>query len=266
MAPERSQTGFVDARPATRGNTVSTLCHAANSWDGVSQSAILSGMSSQPSAVRAPAPVMRRPGSRQPLDREFILTAALDIIDIHGAEGLTMRALATHLESGTTTLYRHFQNRAALIAAVIDRVLGTVNSDAPSGTWQQVCKFLAHQLFNTLAAHPNLAPLIVEQPPTGPARLAGREHFLAVLLRDGFTQDTAGRLYATVSHYVLGFAVQLRAHVEVTSTLDITGADPIRFPATATVASGALPMTIAEEFTYGLDLILGIDRLDDHRR
>ena len=240
--------------------------YAVNSRDGVSRSAILRGMSSPSSAVSATAPAMRRPGSRQPLDREFILIAALDIIDTHGAEGLTMRALAAHLESGTTTLYRHFQNRAALIAAVTDRVLGTVNSDAPSGTWQQVCKFLAHQLFNTLAAHPNLAPLIVEQPPTGPARLAGREQFLAVLLRDGFTPDTAGRLYATVSHYVLGFAVQLRAHAEVTSTLDITGADPIRFPATATVSSGALPMTIAEEFTYGLDLILGIDRLDDHRR
>ena len=224
-------------------------------------------MTSQSSAVSATAPVMRRPGSRQPLDREFILTAALEIIDTHGAEGLTMRALAAHLESGTTTLYRHFQNRAALIAAVTDRVLGKVNSDAPNGTWQQVCKFLAQQLFDTLAAHPNLAPLLVEQPPTGPGRLAGREQFLAVLLRDGFTPHTAGRLYGTLSHYVLGFAVQLRAHAEVTSTLDISGADPIHFPATAkTAASGAPPMTIAEQFTYGLDLILGIDRLDDHRR
>ena len=223
-------------------------------------------MTSQSSAARATAPAIRRPGSRQPLDRDFILTGALDIIDTHGAEALTMRALATHLESGTTTLYRHFTNRAALIAAVTDRVLGRVDSDAPSGTWQQVCKFLAQQLFDTLAAHPNLAPLVVEHPPTGPGRLAGREQFLAVLLRDGFTPDTARRLYGTLSHYVLGFAVQLRAHAEVTSTLDISGADPIRFPATAkTVACGALPTTITEEFNYGLDLILGIDRLDDHR-
>ena len=217
--------------------------------------------------MSATAPAVRIPGSRRPLDREFILTAALDIIDTHGAEGLTMRALATHLESGTTTLYRHFQNRAALIAAVTDRVLGKVNTAAPPGTWQQVCKFLAQQLFDTLAAHPNLAPLLIEQPPTGPGRLAGREQFLAVLLRDGFTPDTAGRLYGTLSHYVLGFAVQLRAHAEVTSTLDISGADPIQFPATAKiVASGALPITIAQEFTFGLDLILGIDRLGDHRR
>jgi len=240
---------------------------AVNSREGVSRLAILSGMTSQSSAVSATAPAMRRPGSRQPLDPEFILTAALDIIDTYGAEALTMRALATHLESGTTTLYRHFANRATLIVAVIDRVLGKIGTDAPNGTWQQVCKFLSQQLFDTLAAHPNLAPLLVGQPPTVQGKSAGREQFLAVLLRDGFTPHTAARLYATLAHYVIGFAVQLRSHAEVASTLDISGADPIRFPATAkTVASGALPMTLAEEFTYGLDLILGIDRLDDHRR
>jgi len=224
-------------------------------------------MTPQSSAVSATAPAMRRPGSRRPLDREFILAAALDIIESRGAEALTMRALATHLESGTTTLYRHFANRAALIAAVIDRVLGEIDSDAPGGTWQQVCKFLAQQLFNTLAAHPNLAPLLIENRPLGRGTLAGREQFLAVLLGDGFTPETAGRLYATVAHYVIGFAVQLRVDDELASTLDIPGADPIRFPATVTtVASGALQMTIAEEFAYGLDLMLGIDRLDDHRR
>jgi branched-chain amino acid transport system permease protein len=53
--------------------------------------------------------------------------------------------------------------------------------------------------------------------------LAGREQFLAVLLRDGFTPDTAGRLYGTLSHYVLGFAVQLCAHAEVPSVIYACG-------------------------------------------
>lgn len=70
-----------------------------------------------------------------------------------------------------------------------------------------------------------------------------------------------------LSHYVLGFAVQLRAHAAVMSSLDISGADPADFPGTArTLASGALPMTIAEEFTYGLYLMLaGVDRVEDHQ-
>ena len=232
-------------------------------------------MPPQPSAVSAAAPAIRIPGSRRPLDREFILTGALDIIDTYGAEALTMRSLAAHLESGTTTLYRHFPNRAALIGAVIDRVIGEVDiSDAPAttGTWQQICKSLTQRLFDAFAAHRNLGSLLVENPPVGQATEARRELVLAILLRDGFTPDTAGRLYATMTHYVRGFAIQLGAHSNAQQPLAATpvtlaGADPVRFPATAkTFASGALPMTLAEEFTYGLDLILGIDRLDDHRR
>ena len=68
-----------------------------------------------------------------------------------------------------------------------------------------------------------------------------------------------------------GFAIQLSAHSNnqqplAATPVTLADADPIRFPATAAAAAtGALPMTIAEEFTYGLDLILGIDRLEDHR-
>ena len=232
-------------------------------------------MPPQPSAVSAAAPAIRIPGSRRPLDREFILTGALDIIDTHGAEALTMRSLAAHLESGTTTLYRHFPNRAALIGAVIDRVISEVDisdTDVTTGTWQQVVKKLTQRLFDAFAAHRNLGSLLVENPPVGQATEARRELVLAILLRAGFTPDTAGRLYATLSHYVRGFAIQLGAHSnaqqpQATTPVTLAGANPVRFPATAKAfASGALPMTIAEEFTYGLDLILGIDRLDDHRR
>jgi AcrR family transcriptional regulator len=225
--------------------------------------------------VSAAAPAIRVPGSRRPLDREFILTGALDIIDTHGAEALTMRSLAAHLESGTTTLYRHFANRAALIAAVIDRVISEVDvsdTDVATGTWQQICKSLTQRLFDAFAAHRNLGSLLVENPPIGQATEARRELVLAILLRDGFTPDTAGRLYATMTHYVRGFAIQLSSHSDnqqpqAATPVTLAGTDPVRFPATAkTFASGALPMTLAEEFTYGLDLILGIDRLEDHRR
>ena len=232
-------------------------------------------MPPQPSAVSATAPAIRVPGSRRPLDRDFILAGALDIIDTHGAEALTMRSLAAHLESGTTTLYRHFANRAALIAAVIDRVIGEVDvsdTDVITGTWQQVCKSLSQRLFDAFASHRNLGSLLVENPPVGQATEARRELVLAVLLRDGFDPATAGRLYATMSHYVRGFAIQLSAdsdNQQPQAALPVTlaGADPVRFPATAAAAAtGALPMTLAEEFTYGLDLMLGIDRLDDHRK
>jgi len=90
------------------------------------------------------------------------------------------------------------------------------------------------------------------------------------ILRALFHNGTADN--PAMTHYVRGFAIQLSAHSDnqqpqAATPVTLAGADPVRFPATAkTFATGALPMTLAEEFTYGLDLILGIDRLEDHRR
>ena len=75
------------------------------------------------------APVRRSPG-RPPVPRDRIIATALRIVDEEGAGALSMRTLAEHLGSGTAMLYRHFANRADLVAQVGDRVLGEVEFDA----------------------------------------------------------------------------------------------------------------------------------------
>ena len=230
-------------------------------------------------AVGATAPAKRIPGSRRPLERDFILTSALEIIDTHGAEALSMRSLATHMYSGTTTLYRHFPNRAAIIAAVIDRVASQIDfggTDATTTPWQQVCKRIAQNSFDALAAHRNLASLVLGNADATPAYSTGRELFLGALLHDGFTPHAARRVYATVSHYVIGFAMQLPVRDDSQHREPAPGAArraleityPASNPATATVAAaGAQPLTLAEEFTYGLDMmLLGIERFHDQHR
>jgi len=214
-------------------------------------------------AVNDAVPTMREPGSRQLLGDEFIISAALDIIDTQGAEALTMRALAAQLQSGTATLYRHFSNRAAVIAAVIDHVMSTVELGAPdvdSGPWQQACKNMAQRLFDTFAAHPNLAPLVAGTPERAGAVM--REKFFAILLRDGIPPTEARRFYATVGRHVIGFVGQLRTDPGAggrgaASRTTMSDVDRAHYPATASVAGGGGvgPTTLAEEFTYGLDLI-----------
>ena len=86
---------------------------------------------------------------------------------------------------------------------------------------------------------------------------------IALLLANGFPPALAARTYATLSRYILGFAIQL------TSThddLDDAGLshvfhnlDPREFPATVAVAD-SLPVPWEDEFAFGLELIIdGID-------
>ncbi|OBJ54832.1 TetR/AcrR family transcriptional regulator [Mycobacterium sp. 1423905.2] len=189
-----------------------------------------------------------------------ILATALEIIDEQGADALSMRSLAQRLGSGTATLYRHFAGRAELVAMVVDRMLGEVKIDTAELSWQEACTSLARRMFDALERHGNLAPLLIGHVPTGPNALAQREFLLSVLLRNGFASVTAAHAYATLSRYVLGFAIQAsRSAAAERDDADVSATfrdlDPAQYPATVAVAD-ELPVPLAEEFNFGLQLIV----------
>lgn len=216
---------------------------------------------------------MRRSPGRPPVPLERILTAAEQIVDEEGAEALSMRTLAQRLGSGTATLYRHFDNRAALVAHVVDRLFAVAEIPADELSamgWRDACRRVAQAMFDTLSRHGNVAPLLVERIPVGPNAMAVRERCIAILLADGFPPRVAAHAYATLSRYVLGFAIQLRGHHDTgrpgsdTQTSAVFRAtNPSLFPATAAVADW-LPVPLEDEFRFGLELVLdGLGRLRD---
>ncbi|OBG28584.1 TetR family transcriptional regulator [Mycobacterium sp. 852002-51057_SCH5723018] len=197
-----------------------------------------------------------------PLDR--IVATALRIVDEEGADALSMRTLAQRLDSGTATLYRHFANRAALIAQVVDRVFGEIEVTAEALTevsWQQACLTTAHTMFETLRRHKNVAPLLVERVPMGPNAMTYRERWIAALLDNRFPPQLAAYSYAALARYVLGFAIQLSDRSTAGSPDDTQlvaafhGLDPALFPATVAVAD-TLPVALEDEFAFGLELIV----------
>ena len=204
----------------------------------------------------------RRSPGRPPIPLDRIVTTALQIVDDEGADALSMRTLAQRLNSGTATLYRHFTGRADLIAGVVDLVFGSVEIDAAklsTMTWQDACKTAACAMFDVLRRHPNLAPLLGADVLIGPNAMAAREGLIAILLDNGFPPALAARSYATLARYILGFATQLTSHRD---DLDDAGLsqvfhklDPRRFPATVKVAD-SLPVSLEDEFAFGLELII----------
>lgn len=214
----------------------------------------------------------RRSPGRPPVPLDRIIATALRIVDEEGADALSMRTLAQRLGSGTATLYRHFDSRAALVAHVVDRMFGVVELDGEELVamgWRQALRTVAHTMFDALGRHRNAARLMVEHIPLGPNAMALRERCVAVLLDSGFSPRAAAHAYATLARYVLGFAIQVNGHggaghlddTQVTAVFQ--GMDPGRYPATAAVA-GSLPVPLEDEFSFGLDLLLsGLAHLHD---
>ena len=210
----------------------------------------------------------QRSRGRPPLPRDRIVDAAVHIVDVQGADALSMRTLAQQLNSGTATLYRHFENRSELIAEVVDRVFGEVDFDTEeliAAGWQQACKNVAHAMFGALRRHANVSRLLIEQVPVGPNAMLQRERLIALLLGSGFPPKLAARSYATLARYVLGFAIQLtgpETGPEAADPFDharlsraFHGVNPEIFPATIKVADH-IPVPLEDEFGFGLDLVL----------
>jgi AcrR family transcriptional regulator len=191
---------------------------------------------------------------------ERILATALKIVDDEGADALSLRTLAQRLDSSTSTLYRHFASRADLVNQLVDSLFGDVSSGTrqqlQAAKWDEACRLMASWMFAQLRAHPNMAPLLVGQPPVGPNTLARREEAFALFLSAGFAPETAARSFATIARYVLGFAMQLGVEAE-DPQLAAALRDPDRtaFPATAAV-SAFLPVPLQDEFEFGLELII----------
>ena len=209
-----------------------------------------------------------RSRGRPALPPDRILAAALELVDEHGADALSMRSLAQRLESGTATLYRHFANRSELVATMVDRMIGEVDLDAETVaalSWQQACTAFAQHMFDALARHRNVASLLIGHVPMGYNALAVRERILSALLDNGFPPVVAAHAYATLSRYVLGFAIQLSGSAAAEQDAALAAAfhelDSSRYPATVAAADD-LPVALEEEFAYGLRLIIaGLERL-----
>ena len=73
------------------------------------------------------------------LSRERIVDAALEEIDEHGLESLTMQRLATKLGAAPMSLYNHVKNKDDLLAAVSERIWAEIAAGAPpddeAATW-----------------------------------------------------------------------------------------------------------------------------------
>ncbi|MFJ2645589.1 TetR/AcrR family transcriptional regulator [Streptomyces sp. NPDC087420] len=194
------------------------------------------------------------------------------IVDEEGAEALSMRTLAKHLGSGTATLYRHFDNRAEVVAQVADRLFGMIEVEPqPAATeWREACRTMMENVFAVLRRHRRVAPLLMEETPAGPNARAVRERCVGILLDNGFPPKTAAQAYATLARYVLGFAMQLGEQgrpgdksADERAATPVHPADPSLYPATTRVAA-FLPVPLEDEFSFGLGLLIeGLAQLRD---
>ncbi|WP_042374028.1 TetR/AcrR family transcriptional regulator, partial [Streptacidiphilus neutrinimicus] len=135
------------------------------------------------------------------LTRERMLACALEIVDRDGVEKLSMRALARALGRDPMSLYRHADNKAALLDGIAETVLAQLTVDPSDPDWVAQLRAVAHRFRHLALTHPRVVPLLVTRPLATPLALRPRgtlrplEDILALLTRAGFTGADALHIY-----------------------------------------------------------------------
>src|SRR5947209_9145110 len=119
--------------------------------------------------MSASAVGQRRRGPRRALTEEEILDAALTLLDHGGPDAASIRGIAARVGIAPNAVYTYFPGKAAVLRALVDRLLGEVNHDVfadRTQPWRRRVECLALELRQRLAAHPGAVPLMVSHPLT----------------------------------------------------------------------------------------------------
>lgn len=192
-----------------------------------------SGIDPVPDADAAAVAGLPVPSDRVALDRERILTAALEHIDEQGLPGLTMRRLGQRVGVEAMSLYRYVPGKEELLDGVVERLLGDLRADPevlqmPTHGWQDFLQRLAHGVRRLALAHPKAFPLVASRPPEAPwlrpplRSLEWVDAFLAGLVEEGFSDAAAVAAYRSFTSFLLGtLLLEVSAHGADVGPLDV---------------------------------------------
>lgn len=145
--------------------------------------------------------------SRPSLSREAIVDTSIRMIERDGADGLTMRSLGQALGADPTAVYRHFRDKAELLHAISERLLGSVAAGLDGGAgWRPVVIEVCTRLRRALLAQPQLAAAVRFGPPLQPTEFAITEVLLRQLRVAGLEPPAAALAYHSVIELTVGSA------------------------------------------------------------
>lgn len=212
-----------------------------------------------------------RTKARTPLNRERVLTAAIEVADEHGVDAITMRAVASRLGVEAMSLYNHVANKDDILDGMLDLAIAELDLPADAHSWREAMRRRAVSAREVFGRHPWMPRLMDSRESSGPARLRYADWVLGTLMEAGFSEVGASHAFSLLDSYIYGFGIQqfnFSADGDVSpeemaeAILAIIPAE--EYPYLHRMASHAMREGYDAEgdFNFGLEIILdGLERV-----
>jgi TetR/AcrR family transcriptional regulator, tetracycline repressor protein len=213
----------------------------------------------------------RRRGPRRALTEDEILDAALGLLDDGGPDAASVRGIAARVGVAPNAVYTYFPDKAAVVKALVERLLGEVDHDVFADRerpWRERVEALALELRARLSAHPGAVPLMVSGRLDGRNALAINERLLELFADAGLDGTEAAQASYLLIVYVFGSLALEVADVNLAgplppeseriatrqAALSVTSTDG--FPRSAAAAVTMAGYVSTQQYLWGLRRIL----------
>jgi AcrR family transcriptional regulator len=137
-----------------------------------------------------------------------IARAALEVADEHGAGGFSMRLVAERLGVTPMALYHHVDDKAALVALLVDEVIAETPLPSTTGRWRDDLCALALWMRQSALAHPAVGRLRNDYQVWTPSIFPMTERWLSVWQQSGLNLDAAMSASSASATAIIGFVEQ----------------------------------------------------------
>ena len=218
----------------------------------------------RPDAFAPPA----RP--RQPLTRDDLVRAGLDVLDEAGFDGLTMRSVAKRLGVQSASLYWHVRDKDELLALIADAICAEIEPPDADQPWIDQLEAMAWEFRRVLHAHRDAALVLANTPPVGPNRLGLAERMLTVVVQSGIAPGVAAKAGLLFTDYVTNAVIEEGRAQAMTDVLrsEAEGANgqgergwieslpADQYPTLVALAADLFDTDAEARFRFGLDVLV----------
>lgn len=204
--------------------------------------------------------------TRKPLSRQHIVEVALELIDAHGLEVLSMRRLGAALGVEAMAIYHHFANKGEVLDGVLERMLEELDFPAMEALppMERLRQFVRSHRQMALR-HPHAFILIPTRRFNTEHSIAVYEKILAAFRELGFDAALSARYFRTLGYLASGAGLaDIAGHARQPDATPVrleTFSDT-KYPLVSAVVPQLRASNLDAIFEFGLDIIFEAMRRD----
>ncbi len=198
--------------------------------------------------------------TREPLTRDRIVDAALQLVDSEGLEGLSMRRLGTALRVEAMAIYHHFANKGEVLDGVLERLVDEVVLP-PKGSMPALerLRHFARSYRQMALRHPNAFILVPSRRFSTDRNFARYENLLETFQELGFDGALSARYFRTLAYFCSGAGL-----ADIASRAQQPDATPVvmedfnnsQYPLVIAVVPHLRAGNLDAVFEFGLEIIM----------